>query len=212
MLECALQVTVAKQPFHTAELEIGLTVAKSTQPTHHQPSMQTVLHSAHIILHTRSIKTHTHIPALLLSFSPFPHSLCFFIPFIATFSGPPPVLLPPPFSKYLSFLCSFSFIKMDFLKPPFVLLTAPLSIGPEKGMQFQSFKWLSGQPGWGLGWTRARFKWEVCPESRAWHISGHRWRTLRLTRWHLSEFTWEWLTECVIRITPMWRDNELIPD
>ena len=44
---------------------------------------------------------------------------------------------------------------MDFLKPPFVLLTAPLSIGLEKGMQFQSFKWLSGQPGWGLDWTQA---------------------------------------------------------
>lgn len=29
---CAVQVTVAKVPFHTAELEIGLTVAKSTLP------------------------------------------------------------------------------------------------------------------------------------------------------------------------------------
>lgn len=143
---CALQVTVAKEPFHTAELEIGLTVAKSTQSTPPQPlSLETALHSTHIILHTCSINTYTHS-----FFAPLSFSLSIFLPSLHNYLWW--LALSPsthPFSKYLSFPCSFSFsfIKMDFLKPPFVLLTAPLSIGLEKGMQFQSFKWLSGRHG-----------------------------------------------------------------
>lgn len=146
MLGCTLQVTVAKEPFHTAELEIGLTVAKSTRSTPPQPlSLETVLHSTHIILHTRSMNTYTHS-----SFASLFPSLSLFLPsfhnYLRWLSLAPST---PPFSKYLSFPCSFafSFIKMDFLKPPFVLLTAPLSIGLERGMQFQSFKWLSGRRG-----------------------------------------------------------------
>lgn len=65
---CALQVTVAKELLHTAELEIGLTVAKSTQYTPPQPlSLETMLDNTHIILHTRSINTYTH-SSLPLSF------------------------------------------------------------------------------------------------------------------------------------------------
>lgn len=92
---CALQVTVAKEPFHTAELEIGLTVAKSTQSTPPQPlSLETALHSTHIILHTCSINTYTHsfFAPLFPFLSPFS-----FLPFITTFGGSPSLLLLPLF-------------------------------------------------------------------------------------------------------------------
>lgn len=60
--------------------------------------------------------------------------LFFFLPLSLYTSHPPvspspvPCLLPLPYSSLLL----SSFIKIDFLKPPFVLLTAPLSIGLER--------------------------------------------------------------------------------
>lgn len=131
---CALQVTVAKEPFHTAELEIGLTVAKSTQSTPHpSPTPVTgdsVTQHTHNSTHMFNKHIHTFLLCRSLSFS-----LSIFLPslhYYPSLACPLSFYSPPFFSQIPLFLtCSFSlsFIKMDFLKPPFVLLTAPLSIG-----------------------------------------------------------------------------------
>lgn len=70
---CALQVTVAKEPFHTAELEIGLTVAKSTQSTPHpSPTPVTgdsVTQHTHNSTHMFNKHIHTFLLCRSLSFS-----------------------------------------------------------------------------------------------------------------------------------------------
>lgn len=98
-----------------------------------------------------------------------------------------------PFIKYHSFPHPFSFsiIKMDFLKPPFILVTAPLSIGS-----------LTLWPEWMEAGGKVKKECQVLPE-----VLLQVWSSCIFSHHiHLHIFPW-WLKSGITKMSP---DNELI--